>query len=80
MGLDRHYGAQTVLNAMEEYRNQPTPFTYPRPPKEEAERLVNIFNSPYYPQFIVSYHRDNLQLRGLDTTYEEEVLTILKGM
>ncbi len=64
-------------------------FTHPLPPKEEAERLVNhYFDKLFLPKFesvdAAKIDIENtitaLQLRGLDTTYEEEVLTILKGM
>ena len=64
-----------IINAMEEYRNQPTPFTPPRNEQEEADRLVKL-------QFPISCYKEcisMLQLRGLSTIFEEKVLTILKG-
>ena len=56
--------------------NQPVkPFTPPRTEQEEADRLVKL-------QFPISCYKEcisMLQLRGLSTTFEEKVLTILKG-
>lgn len=66
--------------------NQPAQFTPPRPPQEEADRLVDSFEDIDFEDAvlrsikIVSYNRDSLKLLGLSTAYEEEVLTILKGM
>jgi len=64
-----------LINICNEYRNQPTPFTPPRTEQEEADRLVKL-------QFPISCYKEcisMLQLRGLSTTFEEKVLTILKG-
>lgn len=75
--------------AMEEYRNQPTPFTPIRTPQEEAERLfhwvcLNTVSDKHDILVVlcefINYTISALQLRGLSTSYEEEVLTILKGM
>jgi len=75
-----------LINICNEYRNQPTPFTPQRTEQEEADRLVELFadidfeDSVLRSIQVVSYHRDNLKLRGLSTEFEEKVLTILKGM
>lgn len=61
-------------------------FTPQRTPKEEAERVVELFadidfeDSVLRSIQVVSYNIDSLKLRGLSTQYEEEVLTILKWM
>ena len=67
---------KAIVSAMEEYRNQPLEFTPLRTEQEEADRLVKL-------QFPISCYKEcisMLQLRGLSTTFEEKVLTILKGM
>ena len=67
------------------------PFTPERTAKEEAERLVDKYYWIFGDGYLGNQHIlcaiadcDNtitaLKLRGIDTTYEEEVLTILKGM
>lgn len=77
-----------IINAMEEYRNQPTPFTPPRTPKEEADRLVDEFylktvctkkEAAYRAVICYTNTITALELRGIHATYEKEVLTILKG-
>ena len=78
------------IAAMEQYRNQTsTTFTQPRPPKEEAERIfhwmcLNTMSDKHDILVVlcelINYTISALQLRGIDTTYEEEVLTILKSM
>ena len=68
---------------------QPTPFTPPRTEQEEADRLVELVSSismsslsecKIIAQVFTSEKITSLQLRGLSTTFEEKVLTILKGM
>ena len=75
--------------AMEEYRNQPIEFKHPRTEQEEADRLVVLVSSismsslsecKVIAQVFTSEKITSLQLRGLSTTFEEKVLTILKGM
>jgi len=53
--------------------------TNPRTPKEEAEMLHHELGH-FKSISVVEYTITALQLRGLSTQYEEEVLTILKGM
>lgn len=69
--------------------NQPTSFTPPRTEQEEADRLVVLVSSismsslsecKVIAQVFTSEKITSLQLRGLSTTFEEKVLTILKGM
>jgi len=77
-----------IKDAMYRYAAQLQPFEVipPRNEQEEADRLVELFadidfeDSVLRSIQVVSYHRDNLKLRGLSTTFEEKVLTILKGM
>lgn len=69
-----------TVQLLEEYRNLPAKFTPERTAREEAERLYNQFDDNYEPICTLNYTINALQLRGLDTTYEESVLNILKGM
>jgi len=55
-------------------------FTQPRPPKEEADRVYMICGGIIESICVINYTIESLKLRGIDTTYEEEVLTILRGM
>jgi len=55
------------------------PFTPPRTPQAEAERLHHELGH-FKSIAVVEYTCTALQLRGLSTQYEEEVLTILKSM
>jgi len=81
-------GVEFVLNY-----NQPVTFTPQRPAKEEAERVYFRYYNELYmldsrkistAKALAIIDIQNtitaLQLRGLSTQYEEEVLTILKGM
>lgn len=84
---DKHFNDWVVsdiiknnaLPAMEEYRNQPAKFTPERTAKEEAAKLKHEVG-PFVAIVVVDYAKRALQLRGLDTSHEKEVLTILKSM
>jgi hypothetical protein len=65
--------------AMEEYRNQPIKFIPKRTAKEEAENMRLVFGYAISVH-ILKYTITALKSRGIDTSHEEEVLTILKGM
>lgn len=71
-----------LINICNEYRNIPIEVKHPRTEQEEADRLYRIYHDcPSGMQGMVCDEIINaLQLRGLSTTFEEKVLTILKGM
>jgi hypothetical protein len=67
--------------------NATTPFTPERTAKEEAERLVKLYarylNDGHDISDAIKDQQNTitaLKSRGIDASYEEEVLTILKGM
>ena len=68
--------------------NQPVkPFTPERTAQEEADRVISGHlkgQAHFFAKKSAIIDQQNtinaLKLRGIDTTYEEEVLTILKGM
>lgn len=92
MMYDTHEHSQVeyTKEAMLLFANQPVTFNPPRPPKEEAERLldehydvsIDIVGTEAIQCAIIDQQNTitALQLRGLSTQHEEEVLTILKGM
>jgi hypothetical protein len=77
-----------IIRAMEEYRNQPVKFIPERTAKDEAEKAIEdlvdigLWYHDAQPAAVLQYNNTitALKARGIDTTYEEEVLTILKGM
>lgn len=70
------FDKKRVIEAMEEYRTQPAKFTPERTAEEEADRLaMKPLPISWYSEVITA-----LQLRGFDTSYEESVLNILKGI
>lgn len=85
---------KSQIEAFDAYRvfienNKPAQFTPERSPQEEAERLVELVSSismsslsecKIIAQVFTNEKISALQLRGLSTVHEEEVLTILKGM
>jgi len=73
------FDKKRVVEAMEEYRNQPIEFNPPHSAQHEAEVLFNKLG--YHKSIqILEYTMLNLKAANVSAVWHEEVLTILKGM
>jgi len=73
------FDKKRVVEAMEEYRNQPIEFNPPHSAQHEAEVLFNKIG--YHKSIqILEYTMLNLKAANVSAVWHEEVLTILKGM
>jgi hypothetical protein len=72
------FDKKRVVEAMEEYRNQPIEFNPPHSAQHEAEVLFNKLG--YHKSIqILEYTMLNLKAANVSAVWHEEVLTILKG-